>query len=77
MADKKVHTKSVKEDPGGNPYYAEQTYFPSALIGKALGLHPKPAKINREAKGDKPKGVHPPGVGMSDIREKYRKDKGK
>jgi hypothetical protein len=72
MADsKKVHTKRASEDTP-NPHYYEQQYTPLAMIGKALGLHPKPPKINREAKGDKPRGVH-----MSDIREKYRKDKGK
>ena len=73
MADKKIYTKRMREDSGGNPYYYEQQYTPSALIGKALGLHPKPAKINREAKGDKPKGQHPPGVGLADIRKKYRR----
>jgi hypothetical protein len=68
---KKVHTRRASEDTP-NPHYYEQQYTPSAMIGKMLGLHPKAPEINREAKTEKPKGV-----GMSDIREKYRKDKGK
>lgn len=67
---KKVHTKRASEDTP-NPYYYEQQYTPTALIGKMLGLHPKYPEPNREAKRDREK------VGMSDIREKYRKDKGK
>lgn len=67
MADRpKVHTKRVTE-PDSDPYYYERNYFPSALIGKALGLHPKDPKPNREAKRDRER------VGLSDIREKYRR----
>lgn len=50
-----------------DPYSAEREYSPTALIGKALGLHPKYPEVNRDGKGDRQ------GVGMSDIREKYRK----
>lgn len=58
--------------PGdSDPYYYEREYMPSALIGKALGLHPKYPEPNRAGKGDKPAGV-----GLSDIREMYGK-KGK
>ena len=53
---KKVHTKRASEDTP-NPYVFEQSYFPSALIGRALGLHPKDPEINRKAKKDKPEGV--------------------
>lgn len=71
MAGKKRDTKRASEDTD-SPFYYEQEYTPTAMIGKMLGLHPKFPKPNREAKTDKQ-----PGVGLSDIREKYRKDKGK
>jgi hypothetical protein len=67
---KKSHVDNAKPgDP--DPYYYEREYFPSALIGKALGLHPKYPKPNSEGKDDLPKGVD-----LSDIREQYSK-KGK
>ena len=66
-SSKKVHTKRASEDTP-NPHYYEQEYTPSALIGKMLGLHPKHPEPNRKGKGDKPKGV-----GLSDIREKYKR----
>jgi hypothetical protein len=70
MAGKKHDTKRPSEETP-DPYYYEREYSPTGLIGKMLGLHPKHPKPNREGKGDRQ------GVGMSDIREKYRKDEGK
>lgn len=61
-------TRIDNSRPGdSDPYSAEREYSPTALIGKALGLHPKYPEPNREGKGDRE------GVGMADIREKYRK----
>lgn len=58
------------DPPTPNPYAGEQ-WFPSALIGKALGTqawkdkYPKP---DPAGKGDLPAGVT-----VSDIRSKYKK----
>lgn len=64
------------EPPRPNPYAAEQDYFPTALIGKALGMrswkdkYPKPDPAG--------KGDLPAGVSVADIRAKYKKpDKSK
>lgn len=65
-------TRMDNAKPGDpDPYYYEREYFPSALIGKALGLHPKYPEANQEGKGDLPKGVR-----LADIHEQYGK-KGK
>ena len=53
---KKSRTDTAKPgDP--DPYRFEREYFPSALIGKALGLHPKYPEPNRAGKGDLPNRV--------------------
>lgn len=69
---KKVHTKRASEDPA-DPYVHERNYFPSAMIGKALGLHPKYPEPNRAAKSDREKPRMSDTVGLSDIRKKYQR----
>lgn len=69
---KKSRTDKSKPADGPNPYYYEQEYTPSALIGKALGLHPTYPEPNRKGKGDLPKGVE-----LADIRSQYKKGKRK
>lgn len=64
---KKKHTVS---DKAGQDEASSYSYTPAAIIGRMTGAQDWKndfPKVNRDGKGDKQ------GVGLADIREKYKK----
>lgn len=66
--------KNIDSSRPGDPAYKGDEWYPSSLVGRALGLQDwKNDYPTAEQKG---KGDLPKGVALSDIREQYGK-KGK